>query len=78
MLNVGNLDTEFAAITEYWSPRVVFRRWRRWMNSGAMPVAPGSAASASARRRCAASGLMVFGAWYSCTYSQTRPPSASA
>ena len=23
MLNVGNLDTEFAAITEYWSPRVV-------------------------------------------------------
>jgi len=23
MLNVGNLDAEFAAITEYWSPRVV-------------------------------------------------------
>ena len=23
MRNVGNLDTEFAAITEYWSPRVV-------------------------------------------------------
>ena len=62
----------------YWSPRAVLRRWRRWMNSAGIPVAPGSAASASLRRRCTASGSMVFGAAYSCTYSQTCSPPASA